>query len=46
MVDQIIESFKRLYKNGKINEDTLNTLLEKGVIVQSDKEYIMQKEGD
>lgn len=46
MVDQIIESFKRLYQNGKINDSTLDTLLEKSIIAQSDKEYIMRKDGE
>lgn len=45
-MDIIIESFKRLYKNGQINDDTLNGLLTKGTITKDDKEYIMRKEDD
>lgn len=43
-MDQIIESFKRLYASGQINENTLNALLAKGTITENDKKYIMRKE--
>ena len=36
-MDIIIESFKRLYKNGQINDNTLNGLLTKGTITTSPK---------
>jgi len=45
-MDLIIESFKRLYNSGQINEKTLNILLEKGSITESDKKYIMRKDGE
>ena len=45
-MDLIVESFRRLYKSGQINENTLNALLEKGTISEKDKEYIMRKEGE
>lgn len=44
--NQIVESFKRLYKSGKINEDKLNSLVERKVISQDEKEYIMRKDGE
>lgn len=46
MADQLIESFKRLYKQRRINEDTLNSLLNKGIINENDKRYIMEKDGE
>lgn len=46
MVDTIVESFKRLYQNKKINENTLNSLVERGVISENDKKYIMTKDGE
>lgn len=46
MKDQVIESFKRLYKAGRINESTLDMILKKGSITQEDKEYIMKKDGE
>lgn len=45
-MDLIIESFKRLYESGHINENTLLMLLEKSTISEKDKEYIMRKEGE
>ena len=42
----IIESFRRLYQSGQVNEATLLIMLEKGTITESDKEYIMRKEGE
>lgn len=46
MVDMIVQSFKRLYQNGKLNETTLDSLIHRGIISESDKEYIMRKDGD
>ena len=43
-MDLIIESFKRLYIDGQINETTLLMLIEKNTITAKDKEYIMGKE--
>ena len=45
-MDQIIESFKRLFTSGQITEATLNSLLAKGTINQNEKDYIMRKEGE
>ena len=45
-MDLIIESFKRLYQNGQINESTLLMLIEKGTITENDKKYIIGKEGE
>lgn len=45
-MDLIIESFKRLYRCNQINDDTLKFLLEKGIITEANKEYIMQKGDD
>lgn len=44
--NQIIESFKRLYKSEKISEEKLNSLVEKDVISQDEKEYIIRKDGE
>lgn len=40
----LVESLKRLYAEKKIDEATLNQLVEKGTIKKEDKEYIMGKE--
>ena len=45
-MDLIIESFKRLYQSGQINETTLLMMIEKGTITERDKEYIMRKDGE
>lgn len=45
-MDLIIESFKRLYMDGQINETTLLMLIKKGTITTKDKEYIMRKEDE
>lgn len=45
-MDLIIESFKRLYTDGQINETTLLMLLEKGTISKDDIDYIKRKEGE
>lgn len=44
-MDLIIESFKRLYKSGQINESTLLVMLENGTITDKDLDYI-RKEGE
>lgn len=46
MVDVIVQSFKRLYQSGKLSETSLNSLINRGIIAESDKEYIMRKDGD
>lgn len=43
MYDQIVESFKRLYMSGKIDENKLDILLTRGIISYEDKEYIIGK---
>lgn len=45
-MDLIIESFKRLYQSGQINETILLMMIEKGTITERDKEYIMRKDGE
>lgn len=45
-MDLIIESFRRLYQSGQINEITLLMMVEKGTITENDKEYIMRKDGE
>lgn len=46
MYDQIVESFKRLYMNGKIDDKKLDILMARGIISSDDKEYIMRKDGE
>ena len=45
-MNQIVESFKRLYKSGKISEDKLNSLVQRRMISEGEKEYIMRKDGE
>lgn len=45
-MDLIIESFKRLYNSGQINDATLLTMLKHGTITEKDKNYITGKEGE
>lgn len=42
----LVESFKRLYKDKKINEEKLNELVKKGTISEKDKNYILEKEDE
>ena len=44
-MDLIIESFRRLYQSGQINETTLLTMFENGTITDKDLDYI-RKEGE
>lgn len=37
----LIDSIKRLYKNGQITNEKLNELLEKGKITQTEYMYIL-----
>lgn len=43
-MDLILESFKRLYKSGQINDATLLMMLEKGTITEKDLDYIRKEE--
>lgn len=43
-MDLIIESFRRLYQSGQINETTLLVMLENGIITESDLDYIRKEE--
>ena len=45
-MDLILESFKRLYNDNQINEETLLTLVKNNVISEKDKQEIMRKEGE
>lgn len=45
-MDLIIESFRRLYQSGQINEATLLMMLENKTITENDKKYIMRKDGE
>lgn len=45
-MDLILESFKRLYKADQINDNTLLTLINNGLITEKDKEYIQMEEGE
>lgn len=40
---QLIESLKRLYKNGKISEEKLQSMLQKNTITQYEYQYITGK---
>lgn len=43
-MDLIIESFRRLYQSGQINETTLLVMFENGTITESDLDYIRKEE--
>lgn len=43
-MDQIVESLKRLYKDHKITDETLNMLVKNKSILEKDREYIKGKE--
>lgn len=43
-MDLILESFKRLYQSGQINQTTLLMMLEKGTITEKDLDYIRKEE--
>lgn len=42
-MDLILESFKRLYQSGQINQTTLLMMLEKGTITEKDLDYIRKE---
>ena len=42
----LVESFKRLYKDKKINEEKLSELVKKGTISEKEKNYILGKEDE
>lgn len=42
----LIESLKRLYKDGKIDEEKIRQLLNKGTINKEQQEYILWKEDE
>jgi len=41
---QIIESFKRLYQDNKIDKEVIESIYNKGTINESEKKYIMNIE--
>lgn len=43
-MDLIIESFRRLYQSGQINETTLLVMFKNGIITESDLDYIRKEE--
>lgn len=43
-MDLIIESFKRLYRDGQIDDNTLLLMVKNGVITENDKNYIVQED--
>ena len=43
-MNQFIESLKRLYESGKITEDKIIDMCNKGTISNEDKKYILGKE--
>lgn len=40
-MSRLVESFKRLYKAGRVTDEKLNDLKTKGVITQEEYEYII-----
>ena len=40
-MSRLVESFKRLYKAGRVTKEKLDDLLEKGVITQEEYNYII-----
>lgn len=40
-MNQFVESMKRLYKNGKVNEEKIVELFESGKITEEEKKYIL-----
>ena len=43
-MSRMIESFKRLYKNGRMTEERLSELLADGTITQEEYDYIVEGE--
>lgn len=45
-MDLVVESLKRLYKNGSVDATILDQLVALATITQNEKDYIMRKEGE